>query len=280
MTQINRRQMVFGSLALGAVPLANAATPAKTGDTGDIRLGVATYSFRKFPRSEAIRMTKQLGVTYVDIKEFHLPYKDSPEQLAAGRKEFQEAGLKVIAGGNISMQKNDEADIRRYFEYAKVCGMPLMVIAPTHENLSKVEKLAKEYDIQCALHNHGPEDKNFPTPQSVLEAVKNMDPRMGLCMDIGHTAQTGKDVVESIAEAGPRLLEMHTKDLTSFTDTGSQAPVGDGIMPIPQIFNQLRKIGYQGVCSLEYEAEADNPLPGMMKSFAYMRGVIAGQKNA
>ncbi len=280
MNEINRRQMVFGSLALGATPFANAATPAKAGDSGDIRLGVATYSFRKFPRSEAIRMTKQLGLTYVDIKEFHLPYKDSPEQLAAGRKEFEDAGLKIIAGGNVSMTKDDEADIRRYFEYAKACGMPMMVIAPTHENLSKVEKLAKEYNIKCALHNHGPEDKHFPTPQSVLEAVKNMDPRMGLCMDIGHTARTGKDVVESIAEAGPRLLEMHTKDLKSFTDKGSQVPVGDGIMPIPAIFNQLRKIGYQGVCSLEYEVEETNPLPGMMKSFAYMRGVIAGQKNA
>ncbi|MDQ6706689.1 MAG: sugar phosphate isomerase/epimerase, partial [Acidobacteriota bacterium] len=234
--QINRRQLVLGSLALSAAPLVKGA---KSGDPQDIRLAVATYSFRKFSRAETIKMTQQLGVQFVDVKEFHLPYKDTPEQLKAGRKEFEDAGLKIVAGGNISLSKDDEADIRRYFEYAKVCGMPLMVIAPTHQNLPKIEKLVKEYDIKVAIHNHGPEDKNFPTPQSVLEAVKDMDPRVGLCMDIGHTARTGKDIVESIAEAGPRLLEMHTKDLKSFTDKASQVPVGDGIMPIVAIFKQL-----------------------------------------
>ncbi|MDQ6700180.1 MAG: sugar phosphate isomerase/epimerase [Acidobacteriota bacterium] len=275
--KMNRRQLVFGSLALSAVPLAK---PAKTDDDQDIRLAVATYSLRSFPRTEAIKMIRQLNVRYVDVKEFHLPYKDSPEHLAAGRKEFEDAGLKIIAGGNISLQKDDEADLRRYFEYAKTCGMPMMVIAPTHETLPKIEKLVKEYNIKVALHNHGPEDKHFPTPQSVLDAVKNMDPRVGLCMDIGHTARTGKDVVESIAEAGPRLLEMHMKDLADMMDKNSQVAVGDGKMPIPAIFKQLRKMNYTGYCSLEYEVEAKNPLPGMMKSFAYMRGVIAGQKNA
>ncbi len=275
--KMNRRQLVLGSLALSAVPLAK---PAKTDDDRDIRLAVATYSLRSFPRTEAIKMIKQLNVRYVDVKEFHLPYKDSPEQLAAGRKEFEDAGLKIIAGGNISLQKDDEADLRRYFEYAKTCGMPMMVIAPTHETLPKIEKLVKEYNIKVALHNHGPEDKHFPTPQSVLDAVKNMDPRVGLCMDIGHTARTGKDVVESIAEAGSRLLEMHMKDLADMMDKNSQVAVGDGKMPIPAIFKQLRKMNYTGYCSLEYEVEAKNPLPGMMKSFAYMRGVVAGQKNA
>ena len=275
--KMNRRQLILGSLALSAVPLAKAA---KTDDDRDIRLAVATYSLRSFPRTEAIKMIKQLNVRYVDVKEFHLPYKDTPEQLAAGRKEFEDAGLKIIAGGNISLQKDDDADLRRYFEYAKTCGMPMMVIAPTHETLPKIEKLVKEYNIKVALHNHGPEDKHFPTPQSVLEAVKNMDPRVGLCLDIGHTARTGKDVVESIAEAGPRLLEMHMKDLADMMNKDSQVPVGDGKMPIPAIFKQLRKMNYPGYCSLEYEVEGKNPLPGMMKSFAYMRGVIAGQKNA
>ena len=111
------------------------------------------------------------------------------------------------------MQKDDEADIRSKFEYAKRAGFPLIVCAPTAETLPKLEKYVKEYDIKIAVHNHGPEDKNFPTPQSVLKAVKGMDPRCGLCMDIGHTSRTGADIVESIQEAGPRLLDMHTKDL-------------------------------------------------------------------
>ena len=154
--------------------------------------------------------------------------------------------------------------------------MPLIVCAPTHETLPLMEKYVKEYDIKIAVHNHGPEDKHFPTPQSVLEAVRNMDPRCGLCMDIGHIARTGVDVVESVRQAGSRLLDMHAKDLTDFTTKESQVPVGDGKMPIVAIFKELRRMNYQGGVMLEYEVEGDNPMPGMQKSFSYMRGVLAG----
>ncbi len=275
MNPFDRRQFLMASLAATALPQLRAQTP-KRSDDGPIRLSVATYSMRKFPRDKTIAMIKQIGAKYVDIKEFHLPYKDSPEQLAAGRKEFDDAGLTVVGGGNISLQKNDDADLRKYFDYAKACRFPMMIIAPTPETLPKIEKLVKEYNIKVALHNHGPEDKHFPTPQSVLEAVKNMDPRVGLCCDLGHTARTGKDVVGSLAEAGPRLLEVHIKDLANFESRDSQVIVGKGIMPIPAIFRQLIKMNYPGVVSLEYEIDADDPLPGMLQSFAYMRGVIAG----
>ena len=115
-----------------------------------------------------------------------------------------------------------------------------------------------------------------PTPQSVLDAVKGMDPRCGLCMDIGHTARTGVDVVESVRQAGARLLDMHVKDLKSATEKASQVPVGEGVLPIVGIFKELKRMNYQGYINLEYEIEADNPVPGMQKSFAYMRGVLAG----
>ena len=272
---LHRRQFLTTGLAAAAATQLRGQT-AHAPQKGSVRLGVATYSFRKFPRDQTIAMIKKIGAEYVDIKEFHLPYKDSPEQLAAGRKEFDDAGLQVIGGGNISLQKNDDADLRKYFDYAKACGFPMMVIAPTHETLPKIEKLVKEYNIKVAIHNHGPEDKHFPTPQSVLEAVKGMDPRVGLCCDLGHTARTGKDVVKSLAEAGPRLLEVHIKDLANFQSRDSQVIVGRGIMPIPAIFRQLNKMKYSGVVSLEYEIDADDPLPGMLQSFAYMRGVIAG----
>jgi sugar phosphate isomerase/epimerase len=275
---MNRRNFLLSSAALAA-PLSGTSSGAEA-SSNDIKLGVATYSLREFQRELAIKMIKQMNVQYVDIKEFHLPYNDTPKQLAAGRKQFDNAGLKVIGGGNISLQNNDETDLRRYFDYAKTCGFPMMIIAPTHETLPKVEKLVKEYDIKVAIHNHGPEDKHFPSPRRVLDAVKDLDPRVGLCVDVGHTARTGQDVVESIAQAGSRLFEIHVKDLRDFHDKESQVPVGEGAMPVPAIFRQLRKQGYQGVCSLEYEVDADNPMMGMQKSFSYMRGVIAGMKPA
>ncbi|HLK17451.1 MAG TPA: sugar phosphate isomerase/epimerase [Bryobacteraceae bacterium] len=242
----------------------------------DFELGVATYSLRKFSRQQAIAMLKRMNVRYINIKEFHLPIDSTPDEIKAGRKEFEDAGFIIEGGGNVAFDKDDEADIRHKFEYAKLAGMPIIVCAPTHVTLPKMEKFVKEYDIKIALHNHGPEDKQFPTPQSVLDAVKNMDQRCGLCIDCGHTARTGVDVVESIRQAGPRLLSMHIKDLANAKERDSQCDVGEGVLPIAGIFQQLRKMKYTGGVMLEYEIHENDPLFGMQKSLAFMRGVQAG----
>jgi sugar phosphate isomerase/epimerase len=241
-----------------------------------LKLGVASYSLRKLSRKDAIAAVLQLQTRYISIKEFHLPYKSTPEELAAGVKEFKDSGLTILSGGNIDLKGNDE-QLRKMFEYAKAATMPMMVCAPSQATLPKVEALAKEFNIRLAIHNHGPEDKHFPSPQSVLDAVKGMDKRVGLCIDIGHTVRTGADVVESIHVAAQqgRLFDLHMKDLADLKESKSQVAVGEGKMPIKEIFQALKKHKYQGGCMLEYEINADNPLPGMMKSFDHMRKVLA-----
>jgi sugar phosphate isomerase/epimerase len=263
---------VLGAAAIGSSPLAAQEYEIRG---ADIKLGIASYSFRKFSREQAIQMTKELGTPYLNVKDFHLKLDSTPEEIDAAKKEFADAGIILVGCGNVSFQKDDEADIKSKFEYAKRAGFPLIVCAPTAETLPKLEKYVKEYDIKIAVHNHGPEDKHFPTPQSVLEAEKGMDPRCGLCMDIGHTSRTGVDIVEWIKKAGPRLLDMHAKDLADPMVRDSQVPVGDGKLPIPRIFEQLIKMKYKGCVNLEYEVQAEAPMPGMIKSFAYMRGVLA-----
>ena len=265
---------VPGALALSAMAGGNLQAQEYKIKGADIKLGVASYSFRKFKREQAIQMTKELGTPYLNVKDFHLALDSTPEQIDAAKKEFADAGIILVGCGNVTFAKDDDADIRSKFEYAKRAGFPLIVCAPTHTTLPKLEKYVKEYNIKIAVHNHGPEDKNFPTPQSVLEVVKNMDPRCGLCMDIGHTSRTGVDIVASIAEAGPRLLDMHTKDLRDPMAKDSQSPVGEGKLPIPQIFAQLAKMKYTGSVNLEYEIDDNDPMPGMKKSFTYMRKVL------
>lgn len=270
---------------LGSVPAAVGLAAAATGTLraqqyhiagANFKLGVASYSFRKFNREQAIAMTKQLGTPYLNVKDVHLPLDSTPEQIDAAKKEFEDAGIILVGCGNVSFQKDDEADIRHKFDYAKRAGFPLIVCAPTAVTLPKLEKFVKEYNIKIAVHNHGPEDKNFPTPQSVLKMVKNMDPRCGCCVDIGHTSRTGVNLVETLAEVGPRLLDMHVKDLADPMVKESQVAVGDGKLPFPQIFLQLIKMKYGGCVNLEYEVHADDPMPGMQKSFSYMRGCLAG----
>lgn len=270
----------FLGTAVGAGLMPGFAEPPEAVETSaGFKLGVASYSFREFSRRIAIKWTKKLNIAYINIKDVHLPLKANAKDMEKARKEFKDAGLTILGGGNITFDKDDEADIRAKFEYAKAAGMPLIVCAPTAVTLPKMEKYVKEYGIKIAVHNHGPEDKHFPTPQSVLAMVKNMDPRCGLCIDVGHTARTGVDVVASIREAGPRLLDMHMKDLTDFTAKEAKAPVGDGIMPIPAIFRELKKMNYQGGVMLEYEIDQDDPVPAMDRSFGYMRGVLAGMQS-
>jgi sugar phosphate isomerase/epimerase len=277
----SRRQLFGGVLAASVLSAAEAfgeAPEATVGDAGELKLGVASYSFREFGRKIAIQGTQKCGVRYINYKDVHLPLTSSPADIKKAIADTEKAGLKIVGGGTIYFQKDDEADIRSKFEYAKACGMPTIVCMPNADILPKLGKFVKEYDIKIAVHAHGPEDKNFQRPQDALKILKDMDPRCGVCIDVGHTVRTGVDLVSTVAEAGPRLLDMHVKDLASFTAKDSQVPCGDGKIPFPALFTQLKKMNYQGYINLEYEIDDTDPLPNMIKSFAYMRGVIAGLK--
>jgi sugar phosphate isomerase/epimerase len=247
------------------------------GTTPQIHLGVASYTFRNFERAKLIAFLKQLNVSTVNLKDVkdHLPFDAQPESAALA--DYASAGIKLHAAGTIYFEKDEDADIRSKFEYCKRAGIPVIVAGdPTPENLPRIEKFVREYDIRFAIHNHGPEDKLWHSPLDVLKAVKNMDPRIGCCIDVGHTVRAGTDVVQAIHEVGPRVFNVHMKDLADFSEKESQVAVGEGKMPIPQIFQALTAVGYKGFVDLEYEIFPDDPMPGVLASFAYMHGVLAG----
>ena len=266
------------SSRVGSSPPDPLSVPERGND--GVRLGVASYSLRNFPRAKAIEMVQALGTPYINVKSVHLPYELPPDELAAARREIEAGGLQVVGGGTITFEKDTDDDVRRYFDYAKAAGMRVLVATGDPAILPRVERFTKQYDIKVAIHNHGPEDKHFPSPYDVLKHVRNMDARMGLCIDIGHTVRTGTDVVRAVADAGARLLDMHAKDLRDLTAKGSQCIVGQGAIPIAAIFEQLQAMRYAGYVNLEYEIDPDDPLPGMKQSFAYMRGVLAGLGSA
>ena len=280
-TTISRRGFIVAAM-LGAattmVPKTSVAKPSprvRSADVG-LKLGVASYSLRNFTREQAIDMTKSLGVHYINFKSVHLAYDASPAEFVRARAELAAAGLELVGGGMITFDTDTDDGVRKYFDYAKAAGMPLIVFTSKAGVLPRIEKFAREYDIKAAIHNHGPEDPNFPSPYDALKGIKGMDPRMGLCIDLGHTVRAGTDPVRAIADSGPRLLDMHAKDLRDFKSVDSQCVVGEGRMPIADIFRQLRAMRYGGYVNLEYEIEPDNPLPGMRQSLAYMRGALAG----
>ncbi|MGI4828880.1 MAG: sugar phosphate isomerase/epimerase family protein [Janthinobacterium lividum] len=240
-----------------------------------VRLGVASYSLRNLDPMAVIAAMKQLRTPFLNLKDTHLPMTPL-DQVATRAAAYRAAGLTLTAAGTIYFNKDEDEDVRAKFEYCKAAGISLMVAAPTHVTLPRVERFAKQYDMRVAIHNHGPEDKEWPSPLDVLAAVKNLDPRMGCCIDVGHAMRAGTDVVEAIHKAGPRLFDMHMKDLASPTAKESQVAVGEGVMPVRAIFEALIAMRYPGYVDLEYEIKPEDPLPGMVESFAYMRGVLNG----
>jgi sugar phosphate isomerase/epimerase len=280
---ISRRNFVrSGALAAAACTIPGVAR-AQTGLTqaggmpSPIRLGMASYTFRNFTRAQLIGFMKQLNLTGLNAKDAkdHLPMAADEEAKALA--DYAAAGIELHAAGTVYFPKDEDEDVRSKFEYAKRAGIKVIVAGdPAPAALPRLEKFVREYDIRIAIHNHGPEDKIFPSPLDVLKAVKGMDPRLGCCIDVGHCVRAGTDVVQAIHAAGPRLFNMHMKDLASFTDKDSQVAVGEGKMPIRGIFEALVKIKYPGWVDLEYEIHDDDPMPGVTESFAYMRGVLAG----
>ena len=218
---------------------------------------------------------KQLKTPYLNAKDVndHLPMKPETATLEAV-KAYRAAKIELTGAGVIYFPKADEDDIREKFEYCKRAGISLIAGSPTHEALPMVERFVKQYDMRLAIHNHGPEDKEWASPLDVLKIINTMDQRIGLCVDVGHTVRTGTDVVQAIQTAGARVFDIHMKDLADLGVKESQVAVGDGKMPVRGIFEALTSIGYKGFVDLEYEIHEDDPLPGMMKSFAFMRGVL------
>jgi sugar phosphate isomerase/epimerase len=275
-TFLTRRALLQGSTMLAASTILPGGSRALLAQgKSPIRLGIASYTFRNFDVPHLIDFAKELKTPWLNLKDMHLPMTPA-DQVKQRADAYRAAGFTLTAAGTIYFAKEDDADIRSKFEYAKAAGIPIMVCMPTQKVLPSLDKYVKEYNIRLAIHNHGPEDKEFPSPLDVLAAVRNMDPRVGLCIDIGHTMRAGTDVVEAIHKAGPRLFDMHMKDLAVATAKDSQVAVGEGIMPIPAIFKALIAQRYTGLCDLEYEIHADDPMPGVVKSFAYMRSVLAG----
>jgi sugar phosphate isomerase/epimerase len=250
------------------------AAAVKTGhDDLPFELGLASYTTRKFTLEETVAMAKRVGLTHLCLKSFHLPLDATAEEIAAAAKIVKDAGLDLYGGGVISMKKPE--DVEQAFAYAKAAGMRTIVGVPAPDVLPLVNEKVKEFDIEVAIHNHGPGDKVYPTPESAYEKIKGLDARIGLCMDIGHTLRIGADPVVDAERFADRLLDVHVKDVTAAAASGSTVEIGRGVIDIPAFLKTLVKINYSRIASFEYEKDADDPLPGLAESVGYVRGVLA-----
>lgn len=236
-------------------------------------LGIAGYSFVHFKLDQALEMMRKVDVRYLCIKDFHLPFKSTPEEIRTFHETLAKSNVKGYAVGPIYMKTRE--DIDNGFEYAKRVGVNLIVGIPNHEDLEYLSKKCQEYDFRYAIHNHGPEDKLYPDATSIYSRVKHLDKRLGLCFDMGHNLRYGKDPIADLARYQDRIFDIHLKNITSATAEGKTCELSRGVIDIQGFVRMLRKVKYSGMCSLEYEKDMKDPLAGIAESVGYYRGVVS-----
>ena len=241
--------------------------------TETFKLGIAGYTFHKFDLDKTLETLKTTDVQYLCIKDFHLPFSSTDDEIKAFHSKLAEYGVIGYGVGPIYMKTKEEVD--RAFDYAKRVGVKLIVGVPNYELLPYVSEKVAEYDMQYAIHLHGPDIELFPDADDVWENVKDLDPRMGMCLDIGHDRRNGKDPVADLEKYHSRVFDVHLKDVTGATKLGYSVEVGRGILDIPAFVRMLRKVKYSRVVSLEHERNMDNPFMGIAESIGYFRGVVA-----
>jgi len=236
-------------------------------------LGLASYTLREFNLDDTLAMTKRVGLKYICFKSMHLELNSTPAQIESTVQKVKDAGL-ILYGGGVIYMKN-EKQVNDAFDYAKAAGMKIIVGVPQPELLPLVNEKVRQYDIKVGIHNHGPTDKVYPTPASAYEKIKDLDKRIGLCNDIGHTMRAGIDPAVSARKYADRLLDVHIKDVSEATAKGHGVEIGRGVIDMPKFLKTLIKIDYDDIVSFEYEKDGKDPIAGLAESVGYVKGVLA-----
>ena len=268
------------ALALGAATVASAAVP--------YRIGVAGFTFHKQSLDESLAIMQKADVHYLCVKDFHLKYTATDEEIAAFKAKCAEYGVTPYALGPLYTQTNEE--VRRYFEFARRFGAKVIVgvpweVAPgktdkwgdrlgSRKQLEYIDTLVKEFDIRYAIHNHGPQaGQMFPDVAYGWNLVKDLDSRIGFCLDVGWEYGCDVDPVETIRRYGDRIYDVHLKNFEIGKPNGAAIPLPRGKIDYVKVFTALAEVGYAGVCSLEYEKDFTDNLAPIAESIGYARGV-------
>lgn len=238
-----------------------------------LTIGMAGYSFVNYSIEQTIGIMNRVAVKKLSVKDFHLPLDSSQEKINEVIGKFRQAGINVYAVGVIYMKTATEVD--RAFEYAKKAGVGLIVGVPSYDLIDYTEKKVKAYDIKVAIHNHGPEDKLYPGPKDVYERIKTLDSRMGLCLDIGHAFRAGADLVQVVTDYASRIFDLHVKDVTAAEAKAKAIEMGRGAIDFAAFVKALRTIQYKGSCSIEFEKDMKDVLPGIAECAGYLRGIMS-----
>jgi sugar phosphate isomerase/epimerase len=283
-----RRSLILAApalaMALAAVPATAQIAIPDTYKTGGFAIGCQAYTFNRFTAFEAIEKTALAGGKVIefypgqklskedgDLKANH---DSGPEVVSKLKAKLDQHGIKAVNYGVVGIPK-DEAAARKVFEFAKALGLRA-ITTESVDAIDTIEKLVKEYNIAVAFHNHPrkPNDPNYKVwdPNYILSVVKDRDPRIGACADVGHWVRSGLDPVECLKILKGRVISSHLKDLHEKGPGGHDVPYGTGVSNIPAILDELKAQGFAGNISVEYEHDWDNSVPLVGQCIGFVRG--------
>lgn len=238
----------------------------------NLNLALTSYTLRSFNLDDTIKATKRLGLANISLKSMHMPLESSPDEIKAIAEKVRNAGLNLYGAGVIYMKT--QQDVENTFAYAVNAGLQMIIGVPNHELLKSAEEQVKKTNIKLAIHNHGPGDDLYSSPADVYEKIKDLDKRIGFCIDIGHVKRIGLDPSVMLERYKDRLYDMHMKDVYKTGTEDLPIEAGRGFIDIPKVIKTLKKINYQGHVAFEYEKDEKDPLPGLAESVGYVRGIM------
>ena len=287
---MNRREFI----GLGAAALAGCAAP-KAVEMGKgrvrpgLRLGMAGFTYKKRGVDSMLKEMEKLEIRYLCVKDFHLPYTATDVEIREFVRKCADSGVTPYGVGPVPSKTIDQ--IRMAFDFAKRLGAGVIVGSPykvgksaegkdllrNRELCEQISPLCDEYDIRFAIHNHGPDQPLcYPTGEVVCEFVKDLSPRMGMCLDIGHDYRSGSDPAVCIRRFRDRLFDLHLKDIRLHAgDSKADAMIlGRGVLDLPAVVKALCDVGYGGCCSIEYETNFDDNFGDIAESVGYFKALV------
>jgi len=253
--------------------------------TGGFAIGCQAYTFNRFTAFEAIEKCAQTGGKVIEFYPGQKLSKEDPklsvdhnsskldEVVAKLQAKLAEHKIKAVNYGVVGIPK-DEAGARKVFEFAKKMGMSA-VTTESADAIDTIEKLVQEYDIAVGFHNHpgsfSRPDYKVWNPYYIAGLVTGRDKRIGAAADTGHWVRSGLKPVECLRLLKGRIISSHLKDLNKMGGDAHDVPYGTGVADIKACLDELKKQGFDGNISIEYEYNWDNSVPEVTQCIDFVR---------
>lgn len=249
-------------------------------------IGCQAYTFNRFTAFEAIEKTAQAGGKVIEffpgqkLAKEHGDLKVSHEGgsvdqvVSLLQQKLGKHGLKAVNYGVVGIPNNEQG-ARKVFDFAKKLGLRA-VTTESADAVALLEKLAVEYNIAVAFHNH-PGDMSNPnykvwSPHYIAGLVEGRSKLLGACADTGHWTRSGIKPVEALRILKGRIISSHLKDLNEFGKRNAHdVPYGTGVSSLKEVLDEFQAQGFDGNISIEYEYNWDNSVPEVTQCIDFVK---------